>query len=194
MSRLPVRVQDWRLIVRTVRLVLGIPRYAVLTVVSAGLALSLFVFSQNLTFVSFVLTGPLSIANRLTALIELFPFIGTSYGPLTGAVLVLVSLFTGANIALITYHFAEHDFSVRAGGTGTIAVGLAVLGAGCAACGSAVLAGLLGVAGATGVLTALPFEGLEFTVLALGLLVVSMHWLVRGLRGGQIRGCPVEVD
>ena len=69
-----------------------------------------------------------------------------------------------------------------------------MLGAGCAACGPAVLVGLLSLVGAAGLLTLLPFEGLELTALAALALVLSIFWIADGMRGGMIRGCPVDVS
>jgi hypothetical protein len=51
---------------------------------------------------------------------------------------------------------------------------------------------VLSLVGATGLLTLLPFEGQAFTVLAAAVLVLSMYWLADGMRGGEIRGCPVD--
>lgn len=76
------------------------------------------------------------------------------------------------------------------GATGVV---LGMLGASCAMCGTAVLAGLFSLVGAGGILTLLPLDGLEFTFAALVALVLSIHWLAEGFRGETIRGCPVGV-
>jgi hypothetical protein len=191
--RLPTRRDDWRLLGRTVRLVLGIPAYAVVALAVAAGALSLFVFSQNISFVSFVATAPYPLGARISILLELFPFVGTSYGPGTGLALLTVSLLTGVNIALVTYHVREHGLSVEQGGGSALGVVLGLLGAGCAACGSAILVGLLSLVGGAGLVTLLPFDGLSLSLLAAVVLVFSMYWLADGMRGGRIRGCPVDV-
>lgn len=49
---LPTRRGDWRLIARTVRLVLSLPVYAVLAFVAAMTALSTLILGQDLAFVS----------------------------------------------------------------------------------------------------------------------------------------------
>ena len=54
---LPTRRGDWRLMARTIRLVLSLPAYAVLAVVGAIAALSTFVLSQNPQFVSAVVAS-----------------------------------------------------------------------------------------------------------------------------------------
>jgi hypothetical protein len=108
-------------------------------------------------------------------------------------VLVLVAALTGVDVALVAYHVREHRVTLGEGGTSAVGLLLGTIGAGCAACGSAVLAGLLSLVGAAGLLTMLPLDGLEFSLLALVALLLSIHWLADGMRGGEIRGCPVEV-
>ena len=190
MISLPTRVADWRLMGRTARLVLGGPGYALVGLAAAAVALTGFVLSQNLPFTADALAGRVP----ASALLELYPFVGTSYSLLTGSVVVLVALLVGVDIALVAYHVREHRLSAEGGGGSLVGVVLGTLGAGCAACGSAVLAGLLSLFGAAGVLTLLPLDGLEFALLSLAALVLSIYWLADGMRGGEIRGCPVDLQ
>jgi hypothetical protein len=189
--QLPTRARDWRLMARTARLVVTIPAYAALGAVAAVAGLTLFVLSQNLPLVEFLLTGSLSLGDRLTILAQQYPFVGTNYGPLQGALLLVTALLVGVNVAMVVYHLREHALSAAEGSTSVVGLVLGTLGAGCAACGSAVLAGLFSLFGATASLTFLPLEGLEFALLALVALVLSIYWLARGMRGGEINGCPV---
>jgi hypothetical protein len=185
--RLPLRADDWRLMGRTVRLVLSGPAYAVLGTLAAVIALGGFVLSQNLATVGDVLAGRVP----ASVLPELFPFVGTSYSLATGTVVVAVATLVGVDVALVAYHVREHRLSAGTGGGSLLGVVLGTLGAGCAACGSAVVAGLLSLVGAAGLVTLLPFDGLEFAALAAISLLLSVHWLAAGMRGGEIRGCPV---
>ena len=175
---------------RTTRLVLSGPGYAVLAVVASALALSVFVLSQNLPLVSDVLVGgSLPLGARLTGFVGLF----LSFEPATTLLLLVVAALTGVDIALVAYPFREYRVAVSEGGWSLVAVVLGTLGAGCAACGSVLLAGILAAVGAGGLLTLLPLEGLEFAIVALGALVLSVYWLADGMRGGEIRGCPVDL-
>lgn len=212
LPRLPSSRRDLRLVGRTVRLVLGVPAYAAVSLVVSLLALSGFVLSQNVALVrDTVIGGSLPADARLTILVEQYPFVGTSYGPAAGAMLVVVALLTGANVAVAVYHVREHGVVAGAGrgtstadggggagnaaggASGVVGVVLGALGAGCAACGSAVLVGLLSLVGGSGLLLALPLDGLEFTLAALVPLLLSLFWLADGMRGAEIRGCPVDV-
>ena len=192
--RLPTGIDDFRLIVRTVRLVVAIPAYAVLTVLASVVGLSLFVLSQNVNLVrNVVLNGALPLDARLTVLVNLYPFVGTAFRPLVGVLLVVAGALTGVNFAMLTYHLKRERVSLKSGSGSVFGMVLGTLGAGCAACGSALIAGVFSLFGATGALTLLPLEGAEFTLLALVLLVFSIYWLADGMRGGEIAGCPVDV-
>ncbi|MFD1513337.1 hypothetical protein [Halomarina rubra] len=192
---LPTRLDDWRLAARTARLVLTVPLYAVVALVAAVLALSVFVLAQNLTVVGDVVGGGLSglpVATRLEILAELYPFVGTSFDPLAGAAVLALATLTGVNLAMVAYHVREHGLTVSGSGGGLAAVVLGTLGAGCAACGTAVLAGVLSLVGVGG-LSFLPLEGLEFALVGLLAVLLSTYWLADGMRGGEINGCPVDV-
>ncbi|MGM0590223.1 MAG: hypothetical protein ACQETI_01115 [Halobacteriota archaeon] len=191
---LPTRAADFRLVARTARLVLTIPVYALVAVVVTVAALSAFVVSQNLVLVSdLVVGGSLPLSNRLTILVELYPFVGANYGLLTGGALLVVAALVGVDISMVVYHFREHGVGAREGSGSAAGVVLGMLGAGCAACGSAVLFGVLSLVGAGGAALLLPFDGLEFSALAALALFLSMYWLADGMRGGEINGCPVDL-
>jgi hypothetical protein len=190
--RLPLRRADWRLMGRTARLVLGGPGYALLALLVGLAGLSLFVLSLNTALAGFALAGDLAPAARLRVLIGLYPFVGSAYGPIQGGLLVLVSVLLGVDVAMATYHFREHRVTVEAGGASAAGVLLGTLGAGCAACGVPILLGVLSLLGVPSAALLLPFDGLEFAALAAVVLVLSVHWLADGMRGGEIRGCPVD--
>ncbi len=192
--RLPTEGTDWRLMARTARLVLSIPTYAALAAVASVAALTLFVVSLNVPLVAdLVVGGTLPLANRLAILLELYPFVGTSFGTAQSVLLVVVGLLTGVDVSMAAYHFREHGVSLRQGGTSAAGVLLGTLGAGCAACGSAVLLGLLSLLGVTTSLLFLPLDGLEFALGAVVVLVLSIYWLADGMRGGEVAGCPVDL-
>ncbi|WP_233745686.1 hypothetical protein [Halobacterium bonnevillei] len=179
---------------RTARLVVRSPVYAVLAVAAALAALTLFVTSLNVSLVNdLVLGGPLPLADRLAVLLELYPFVGTFFDPLQGVLLLAVAALTGVDVAMAVYHFREHGVSIRDGGASAAGVVLGTLGAGCAACGSAVLVGLLSLFGVSTSLLFLPLDGLEFAVGGVVVLTLSIYWLADGMRGGEVNGCPVNV-
>lgn len=193
-TRLPTSREDWRLMGRTIRLVLTIPSYTAGAVVAAVAALTLFVTSLNLQLATdLIIGGTLPPIDRLSILAELYPFIGTSFGVVSGAVLTTVSTLTGINVAMAAYHIREHDLTVASGGASLLGVVFGTLGAGCAACGSAILLGFFGLFGVSTSVFLLPLDGLEFALLALAVITLSIHWLADGMRGGMVNGCPVDL-
>lgn len=193
MIRVPTRRRDWRLMGRTARLVLSVPGYALLAGIVAVAALALFVFSLNGQLVVFAVTGDLAATARIRLLVAQCPFVGPSFTTAQGLLLVGVAALTGVDVTMAVYHFREHGISVRKGGSSAAGVVLGTLGAGCAACGSAVLAGLLSLVGGSGLLLLLPLDGLEFALGSGVVLLLSLFWLADGMRGGEINGCPVDV-
>ena len=188
----PSSGDDWRLVGRTARLVLSVPTYAVVALLAAGVGLSLFVFSLNLPLVELALTGTLPRSARVTILANLYPFVGSAFDPIQGGLLVAVAVLFGVDTAMVTYHLREHGVSLSGGGGSALGAVLGALGAGCAACGSALLVGVLSLFGVSASLLFLPLDGLEFALLALFALLLSMFWVADGMRGGQVAGCPVD--
>jgi len=193
MVRLPTRSADWRLMGRTARLVVTAPTYAVVALVGAVLALTAFVASLNVTLVADTLSLPIGTAAKVETLLSLYPFVGSAYTAVQGGLLVVVALALGVNLAMLAYHFREHGFSLQQSGGSVAGAVLGALGAGCAACGSAILLGILSLLGISTSLLWLPLDGLEFAVLALAVVLLSTYWLADGMRGGEINGCPIDV-
>lgn len=130
--RLPTRVDEWRLVGRTVRLILSIPQYAVLAAGYAVLGLSVFAFSRNVAILRQIALGSrLLWGSRATVMAELYPFIGTAYTTLQGAVLSLTAVLIGINMAVATYHVREHRLSVGQGSGSLGGIVLGTLGAVC---------------------------------------------------------------
>ena len=188
----PSSADDWRLVGRTARLVLSVPTYAVVALLAAGVGLSLFVFSLNLPLVELALTGTLPTSARVTILANLYPFVGSAFDPIQGGLLVAVAVLFGVDVAMVTYHLREHGVSLSGGSGSALGAVLGALGAGCAACGSALLVGVLSLLGVSASLLFLPLDGLEFALLALFALLLSMFWVADGMRGGRVAGCPVD--
>jgi hypothetical protein len=178
---------------RTARLVVRIPAYGAVGTLAGAATLTLFVVSQNTDLVwNVVLVGGLPLGSRLTVFASLYPFAGPDFSLVQAVVLTATAVLVGVDVAMLVYHVREHRVSAPDGAGSLGAVVLGTLGAGCAACGSAVLAAVLSLVGVTGSLTVLPLEGLEFALLALAVVVLSIHWLADGMRGGDVDGCPVD--
>ncbi len=189
----PRNVDDVRLVFRTIRLVVSQPLYALLAVVGFVIGLSVFVLPQNVSLLeTIVFNGTIPLENRLRILVNLYPYIGSAFSPLNEALLGVSGVLFGINTSMLVYHLRRERVSFKTGGGSVIGMLLGTMGAGCAACGAAVVTAAFSLFGATGLLAMLPLEGNEFTVLSLLALVLSIYWLADGMRGNEIDGCPVD--
>lgn len=180
---LPTSRDDWELLGHALRVVLGTPAHAVLAGVVAALSLGIFIFSRNLSLlIDVVLFGELPLDAKLGIVTGMYAGVLTVSEPLTSVVLVTLAVLLGVNVSVFAYYLRMHDLTLRGGSGGVGSVMLGTLGAGCASCGSAVLAGVLSLVGGTWVLSLLPLEGLEFSLLAIPLIILSTFWIANGLR------------
>lgn len=193
-ARLPTKKNDIKTTVRVARLVLVMPRYTLVWLISSFIGLSIFVLSQNIELVQTILLSDyLTINQRVTVFSQLYPIVGTAFTPAKEVFLLTCSLLFGVNLAMAIYHIREHQSGVQSGAGSAIGMIFGTLGAGCAACGSVVLTGFLSLIGATSALALLPFDGLSFSALALLVFLLSIYWTADGMRGGMVNGCPIDL-
>lgn len=96
---------------------------------------------------------------------------------------VLLPIVFSVNVALAVYYFNR-----LRGSSAPIAVGnsagliAGIFGIGCASCSSIVAASLLSVLGLSGSLALLPFDGMEFGVIGVALLLLSTFFMIKQLQ------------
>ncbi len=170
------------------------PRYVVGALAVSGLVFSAALLLPNWSaIVQVVGSGAISVGDKLLFLFTLYGTLTTNFTLFSALLLTITALFFGVNIALLTFYIRRRQEA----SSGTVAHfaslgGLvsAMLGIGCAACGSVVLTGLLGLFGAGGLLLLLPFGGVEFGVFGVVLLVVSIRYLIKRITDPIV--CPAK--
>lgn len=98
---------------------------------------------------------------------------------------ILVSLLVSANIvAFSIYYQASHNLILgsRIAGAGILGFVFGLLGVGCSACGSILAFYLLSLTGGGALLSVLPFGGIEFSIVSLIILCVSLAILLKNMR------------
>jgi len=123
----------------------------------------------RLGFVATVATGDLAAGRKLTAVLALYPPWSVRHSAVEGVLLVVVAGLVGANLAVLTAGLLRRRARSVDGGGSVVGGGLAVLGAGCSACGGAAVP-LLGLGSAA----LLPFGGTELVAVAAAGLLVSL--------------------
>lgn len=113
--------------------------------------------------------------------IRLLQAITTNFTVLSASYTIAIALLAGINAALIAYCVKRQKQRLSKAGVtaGTFGILSGVLGMGCAACGSLILASVLGTAGGAGIIALLPFKGGEFGALGVILLASSIFSVAR---------------
>lgn len=146
------------------------------------------IYLMNAGLVKDTIFGVHSLSYKWNLLIALLIGMWTSMSRLSLLLLIVVSILTGANLTLVVRRLGI----IRASGKMNFMVGgsslLGIVGSGCASCGLPILA-FLGISGA---IFYLPFQGLELSVLATMLLLVSLYTLTKQT-AKQIT-CAVDID
>lgn len=185
---------DLRATYRITCLVLRDPKYLTLWAVFSPIFLLMLLLPTDYDIIlDVIITGDESLTDRVRIMYQILPLTGSyTYSVLTDILFYIVSLTVSLNITLIIYHFREHNINLTDSTGGTIATFIAIVGSGCASCGSALIVGIFSLFGLGGLLTFLPLDGAEFLILAIIVTVYSTIWISKGLRGGVVKGCPIE--
>ena len=144
------------------------------------------VYLMNVGLVKDTLFGTYSFDYKTEVLGALLIGMWTAMSGLSLFLLITVAWLSGLNLVLAVERFRK----IRSSGKMHLAMGgsslLGIVGSGCASCGLPILA-LLGLGGAA---ASLPFRGVELSLIALVLLLISLYVLVKG--EGSRAVCAVE--
>ena len=192
-NKIPSKASDIKITLEVCKLVFTIPSYSLLLILLSPILITVLILPSNYSIIrDVVLFGDDSLVSRLVLLYNLFPLAnGYTNTLFTDAMIYVVSLTISANITLLIYHLIEHSLNPRDAVGSTTGYLLSVLGAGCASCGTSLLAGLFSLFGLGSILTILPLDGGEFLIFAFLISALSIYWISDGLRGGTVRGCPI---
>src|SRR3989344_5306698 len=167
-----------------------------LTLLAIAVTVVVFLFAvwlPNLGLIKTILfDSSVSIVAKVNLPIQLIGSISTNFTLLSALYTIAIAILFGVYVAMLTYFLKRRIKEVGQGGVATGFLGIAsgVLGVGCAACGSFLLTSLT-LAGASGVLTLLPFGGSEFGIIGAVLLALAIHMTAKKIQDPLV--CKVEV-
>jgi len=172
--------------------------YILITVV---VALVVFVFATwlpNLGLIWKIIVAPSApLLNKAKILTNLVGSIQTNFTVFSALYTIAIAVLFGVNAAMVTYYVNLRKRLSRQVGQASVAAGLGglasgFLGIGCAACGTFVLGPILSFVGATGFFALLPFDGQEFGMFGVGMLVFSIFLVAKKIREPLV--CPVAAE
>lgn len=151
--------------------------YLLLALCVSALVFLFAVWFSNLELIAEVLSSPsIPLLYKISIPLSLLGSITTNFTAFSGAYTIIIALLFGIYVAMFTYFLRKRIKEVGGTGVATGFFGMisGVLGIGCAACGSFLLTSVLSALGATGALAVLPFDGKEFAILGIILLLESI--------------------
>jgi len=171
-------------------------RYRVGAAGVAFMALSAALLLPNFSVLSQIfLSNSISLKVKISFLLSLYGSLFTNFTFWSASYLILVAVLFGINVALLTFYIRRRQ-EVSGDKTAHVASlgGMisAVLGIGCAACGSVVVTAVLGLFGGGGLLLLLPLKGAEFGILGVLLLLFSIRYLIKRIKDPLV--CPVKLS
>ena len=180
------------MVIAGLRQVFGEAKYILLAAVTSLIVFISVTWLPNLSLVWQIASSrSISVADKTKVLVALIGSIETNFTTFSALSIIAVAVLFGANLSLLTYSFVirrrhrmEAGQSAAAASVGGLASG--VFGVGCAACGTLVLTPALSLVGAGGLTGLLPFGGEEFSVLGVGILLLSLVLTARKI------GAPAE--
>ncbi len=143
------------------------------------------VMSTNTQLIFSIISYPEpNIFSKLSIIVGLIGSIQTNFTFFSIISMIVISILFGFNISAIFYLIKEfggvfYNKSIITTGGGILS---AILGGGCAACGTLVITPLLSLVGLGGVLSLLPFGGQEFNLLAILFLGISFLGILKKIK------------
>lgn len=166
------------MIVQALQKVFRKPAYVVLALIVSASAFVFAVWLPNFRLVAGIVSSPdIPLSSKFEVPLSLLGSIVTNFTLLSASYTIAIAVLFGMYIAMATYFFKRRIKEVGQGGiaTGFLGITSGVLGVGCAACGSFLLASTLSLIGAGGALALLPLQGSEFGILGALLLAFAVY-------------------
>ncbi|MCA9357507.1 hypothetical protein H6784_00085 [Candidatus Nomurabacteria bacterium] len=169
-------------------------RYTQLAIVVTFIVLSVAILLPSRDIVWQVFSSKLlNVGDKFSFLGSLYGLIASNFTIYSAVFMVVSSVLLGINIALLVYYVRRRQVGSHSRAAEWNSLGgvvSAVLGVGCAACGSIILTSFLATFGAGGLLLWLPLHGAEFSLLGIVLLSISIFQLTKRINDPLI--CPVS--
>ncbi|MBI2285326.1 hypothetical protein HYU82_00685 [Candidatus Saccharibacteria bacterium] len=125
------------------------PSYILLATFGVLLSSGLILWSLNLGLVKYILfEAPLNVLQKIDFFFDVYKGIYSTYSGIQGTGIVLFSVLFGVNIALLVYVYKNQGFKSIPKKSGIGGFAIAIIGGGCIACGTSIIAPIVATFGA----------------------------------------------
>lgn len=150
------------------------------------------IWLANYSVLSFVFRSPVfSWSNKFSILWSTIGTFFTQFELFSRITVVLTAVLIGLNSTLLIFYFKKRFALQGTTGMSLGSIVLSCVGVGCTSCGSVILSSFLGFAFTTKVLATLPFQGKEFSFMAIGILLISIYLVAQKIVNPL--SCKIEV-
>ena len=157
-----------------------LPKYLALALVLAAFVFVFSIWLPNLGLIRDVMfSNSFTFLKKVVFLWSSLGAITTNFSLFTAALVLIISVLFGLNIALTVYYFKKRIAFQKASGMSIAGMLAGLIGIGCASCGSLILATFLGVGATAAVTGILPFGGQEFSVLSIIILISTLYFTAK---------------
>lgn len=164
----------------TIATILRRPKYLLVVILIALSMITFAAWLPNLHLITKTMTSTtMSLWEKTNLLTAFFGSLQTNFTPLSRMLTVISATLTGIKISLLIYYLRQSARIQTQMGVSFAGVAASLLGVGCASCGSVLLTSIIGFGSATAVLGILPFRGLEFSFVGVGILLVAINYTIK---------------
>lgn len=167
---------DIKYLKKSFNLVFSSKIYIVLAILVALLFLLLAIIIPSFSVIKFFWNNNILHINIFKLLINYFIGNTTFYARF---LTMVISILSGINIAMLVFYLRRRVKLEKNAGTGIVGIIFGLLGVGCASCGSIIFSSFFGLAATSSFLGILPFQGKEFGVIGIVLLLWSIYSIAK---------------
>ncbi len=159
--------------------VLKRPAYSLLTLFAAFIILGILLWMFNLNLLAYIFSNSnISIEDKIIFFFQSYASVFTNFDSAAASTLLAFAILLGINIAVMVFVLRSIGGSIKQeGGKSGLSLLAAVLGAGCAACGTSLLTPILLAAGATTTIGIVQAIGVLANLAGIGLVLFSIYTL-----------------
>lgn len=167
------------------------PRYLVLALVSAMIIGVGIIWLSGYQLILFTLTSDIfDWGTKFKIFWTSLGLYATNFTLASQIMIVLVALFSGINIAMLAFYFKRRMAMGSAAGASGFGLIIGTLGVGCSACGSVIIASLIGISSASALVSVLPLGGAEFGIVSIALIGLSTYWIAKKIHSPK--ACKIK--
>ena len=168
------------------------PKYIILTVIIFLMIIVFFIYLPVYKFLWVVLTNDVyDYVEKIKVFYFTLGSFITNFSVTSRTIAIIIASFTAINISMLTFYFKKRINNDRANGAGIIGTVLGVLGVGCASCGSVILTSIFGISTSSALVGFLPLNGVEFGLIGLIFILISIYLLAKKINNPNI--CEIKV-